>query len=44
MAGRGGAEVLVRGNNEPDLIVEDIAAAVYPGLAGIHFSKVESEE
>ena len=44
MAGRGGAEVLVRINNEPNLIIEDVDAAVYPGLAGITFPKVESAE
>lgn len=44
MAGRGGAEVLVRINNEPHLIIEDIDAAVHPGLFGIHFPKVESAE
>jgi len=44
MAGRGGAEILVRINNEPDLIIEDIDAAVHPGLFGIHFPKVESAE
>jgi len=44
LAGRGGAEMLVRINNEPELFVEDVDAAVYPGLAGIHFPKVESAE
>jgi hypothetical protein len=33
---RGGSEVVVR-VNEPDLICEDIDAAIYPGLNGIHF-------
>ena len=41
---RGGAEVLVRINNDPDLVCEDIDAAVYPGLTGIHLPKVESAE
>jgi len=44
MVGRGGSEVIVRVNNEPDLICEDIDAAVYPGLHGIHFPKAESAE
>ncbi len=44
MVGRGGSEVIVRVNNEPDLICEDIDATVYPGLNGIHFPKAESAE
>lgn len=44
MAARGGAEVLVRINNETDLICEDVDASVYPGLNGIAFPKVESAE
>lgn len=43
-AARGGAEVVVRINNEPELIGEDIDASVYPGLDGISFPKVESAE
>lgn len=43
-AARGGAEVIVRINNDPDLILEDIDASVYPGLDGIHLPKVESAE
>ncbi len=44
MVARGGGEVLVRVNNDPDLIYEDIDAVVFPGLAGIHLPKVESPE
>jgi citrate lyase subunit beta / citryl-CoA lyase len=44
MVARGGAEILVRVNNDPDLIAEDVDAAVCPGLTGIHFPKVESAE
>ena len=44
MVARGGSEVLVRVNNEPELICEDVDAAVYPGLNGIHFPKAESAE
>ena len=44
LVGRGGAEVLVRINNEPDLICEDVDAVVYPGLNGIRLPKVESAE
>ena len=42
--GRGGGEVLVRINNEPDLICEDVDASVYPGLTGLRLPKVESAE
>jgi citrate lyase subunit beta/citryl-CoA lyase len=42
MAAKGGAEVLVRVNNDPDLLFEDIDAAIHPGLSGIQFPKVES--
>jgi len=42
LAARGGAEVIVRINNDPDLILEDIDASVYSGLNGIHLPKVES--
>jgi citrate lyase subunit beta/citryl-CoA lyase len=42
LAGRGGADVLVRINKPFDLAVADLDAAVWPGLAGIVFPKVES--
>ena len=42
VAGRGGAEVLVRVNNEPALLTHDIDASVYPGLDGLSIPKVES--
>lgn len=42
VAGRGGAEVLVRVNNEPGLLAEDIDAAVHPGLDGLSIPKAES--
>ena len=42
LAGRGGAEVLVRVNNEPELLWDDVDAAVYPGLDGISLPKAES--
>jgi citrate lyase subunit beta/citryl-CoA lyase len=41
---RGGAEVAVRVNNEPDLLAEDIDGAVQPGLDTIAFPKVESAQ
>jgi citrate lyase subunit beta/citryl-CoA lyase len=41
-AGRGGAEVLVRVNNEPGLLADDIDAAVHPGLDGLSIPKIES--
>jgi citrate lyase subunit beta/citryl-CoA lyase len=44
LVARGGADVLVRVNNDPDLICEDVDAAVYPGLNGIHLPKAESAE
>jgi citrate lyase subunit beta/citryl-CoA lyase len=44
LAGRGGAEVLVRVNNEPALLWEDLDAAVHPGLDGIALPKAESPD
>jgi citrate lyase subunit beta/citryl-CoA lyase len=44
MVARGGGEVLVRVNNNPDLICEDIDAAVHQGLTGVRFPKAESAE
>jgi len=41
-AGRGGAEVLVRVNNDPALLADDIDAAVHPGLDGLSIPKAES--
>src|SRR6185436_256111 len=42
VAGRGGAEVLVRVNNDPGLLADDIDAAVHPGLDGLSIPKAES--
>jgi len=42
LAGRGGAEVLVRVNNDPALLFDDIDAAVHPGLDGLSIPKAES--
>ena len=42
VAGRGGAEVLVRVNNDPALLGDDIDAAVHPGLDGLSIPKAES--
>ncbi len=42
MAARGGAEVLVRVNNDPALLMHDIEASVHPGLDGINVPKAES--
>jgi citrate lyase subunit beta/citryl-CoA lyase len=42
LAGRGGAEVLVRVNNDPALLADDIDAAVHPGLDGLSIPKAES--
>lgn len=41
-AGQGGSDVLVRINKPFELAVEDLDAAVWPGLVGIAFPKVES--
>jgi len=41
-AARGGAEVLVRVNNDPALLADDIEAAVHPGLDGLSIPKAES--
>jgi citrate lyase subunit beta/citryl-CoA lyase len=42
VAGRGGAEVLVRVNNDPGLLADDVEAAVHPGLDGLAIPKAES--
>jgi citrate lyase subunit beta / citryl-CoA lyase len=43
-AARGGGEVAIRVNNEPDLLADDIDAAVQPGLDSIAFPKAESAD
>jgi citrate lyase subunit beta / citryl-CoA lyase len=42
LVGRGGAEVLVRVNNDPALLADDIEAVVHPGLDGLSIPKAES--
>jgi citrate lyase subunit beta/citryl-CoA lyase len=42
LAGRGGAEVFVRVNNDPALLAADIDACVHPGLDGLSVPKAES--
>jgi citrate lyase subunit beta/citryl-CoA lyase len=42
VAGRGGAEVLVRVNNDPALLADDIDACINPGLDGLSIPKAES--
>jgi citrate lyase subunit beta/citryl-CoA lyase len=44
LAARGGAEVLVRVNNDPALFAEDVDAAVHPGLDGLTLPKAESAQ
>ena len=44
LAGRGGAEVVVRVNNDPALLWDDVDAAVHQGLDGIALPKAESAE
>ncbi len=40
--GRGGADVLVRVNNEPELVWSDLETSVYPGMHAIFVPKIES--
>jgi len=42
LAARGGAEVLVRVNNDPALLADDIDASVHSGLDGLSIPKAES--
>jgi citrate lyase subunit beta / citryl-CoA lyase len=42
VAGRGGAEVLVRVNNDPAWLADDIDASVHAGLDGLSIPKAES--
>jgi citrate lyase subunit beta / citryl-CoA lyase len=44
LAARGGAEVLVRINNDPALMADDVDASVHPGLDGLSIPKAESPE
>jgi citrate lyase subunit beta/citryl-CoA lyase len=44
LAGRGGAEVVVRVNNDPRHLWDDIDAAVHPGLDGLALPKAESPD
>jgi citrate lyase subunit beta / citryl-CoA lyase len=44
IAGRGGADVLIRVNNEPSLLFDDLDASVIPGVHAIFIPKVESAE
>lgn len=44
LVARGGAEVLVRINNDPALIAEDVDACIHPGLDGLSIPKAESPE
>ena len=42
IAGQGGADVFVRINSEREMFFSDLSASLYPGLTGIHMTKVES--
>jgi citrate lyase subunit beta/citryl-CoA lyase len=42
IAAQGGADIFVRINSEKEMFFKDIAASMYPGLAGIHLPKAES--
>jgi citrate lyase subunit beta/citryl-CoA lyase len=44
LVARGGAEVMVRINNDPALMTEDVDASVHPGLDGLSIPKAESPE
>lgn len=44
LVGRGGADVLVRVNNEPEFLNADIEAAVMPGLHALFVPKIETPE
>jgi citrate lyase subunit beta / citryl-CoA lyase len=44
LAGRGGADVLVRINHEPSLLFADLEASIRPGVHGIFLPKVESAQ
>jgi citrate lyase subunit beta/citryl-CoA lyase len=44
LAARGGAEVAVRVNNEPELLEADVDAAVHPGLDNLSIPKAESAD
>lgn len=44
LVARGGADVMVRINKPFETAVADLDACVWPGLAGIRFPKVESEQ
>jgi len=44
MAARGGSEVSVRVNNEPELLWDDVEAAVHPGLDNLNLPKAESPD
>jgi citrate lyase subunit beta/citryl-CoA lyase len=41
---RGGAEVFVRVNHDPELLADDVAASVHAGLDGLCFPKAESAD
>jgi citrate lyase subunit beta / citryl-CoA lyase len=42
VAARGGADVFVRINKPVEMMIEDLEAAIYPGLTGLALPKVES--
>ena len=44
LVGRGGADVLVRVNNDPDLLDLDLDASIHDGLHAIFVPKVEDKE
>jgi citrate lyase subunit beta/citryl-CoA lyase len=44
LVARGGAEVLVRINNDPAMAAEDVDASVHPGLDGLSVPKAESPQ
>lgn len=41
LAGKGGSDVLVRVNNDPEMIAQDLDASIHEGVSGIFLPKVE---
>lgn len=44
LAGKGGSEVIVRVNNTPELLMDDLEAAVRPGVNAIYMPKCETAD
>lgn len=44
LAGKGGSDVLVRVNNDPEMVTQDLEASIHDGLSGIFLPKTEAPE